>query len=348
MKRTAAMPPPCALCHAPRGRAQIRWLAGVLVAALLATLVLRTFAAAEVLRPPFPNGKFALTNGYVVAFLGGADVASSQSTGHLEALLAEGGAGQNVRFRNFGWEGDTVFAQPRDVGFPPLSTHLERAHATVVFLQFGRTEAMNAPAETGSFIQAYARLLDTCARQTPRLILVTPPPYEKGDGLFPDLRPRNAVLEAYAGAIRQLARSRGLPCLDVFQELGGTSHGEPRLTDNGLQLTARGHAAVAAALVRQLGWGTLVERAGKVSSEGAWANPAMEKLRLAVVEKNRLWFEYWRPQNWAFLGGDRTTQPSSRDHRDPSVRWFPAEMERFVPLIDAQEKVIQRLAGQTP
>jgi hypothetical protein len=105
---------------------------------------------------------------------------------------------------------------------------------------------------------------------------------------------------------------------------------------------------VAAALVRQLGWGTLVERAGKVSSEGAWANPAMEKLRLAVVDKNRLWFEYWRPQNWAFLGGDRTSQPSSRDHRDPSVRWFPAEMERFVPLIDAQEKVVQRLASQTP
>src|SRR5262249_52302992 len=125
-------------------------------------------------------------------------------------------------------------------------------------------------------------------------------------------------------------------------------HDEPRLTDNGLQLTPRGHAAVAVAFTRQLGWGPLAERAGKVSPDGAWANPEMEKLRLAVVEKNRLWFEYWRPQNWAFLGGDRTSQPSSRDPRDPKVRWFPAEMERFVPLIDAQEKVVQRLASQTP
>src|SRR5262249_19051429 len=160
-------------------------------------------------------------------------------------------------------EGDTVFAQPRDVGFPPLSTHLERAHATVVFLQFGRTEAMNALAATGSFVEAYGKLLDTCARQTPRLILVTPPPYEKGDGLFPDLRPRTAALAAYVGAIRQLASPRALPCLDVFQELGGAAHDEPRLTDNGLQLTPRGHAAVAAAFTRQLGWGPLAERAGK-------------------------------------------------------------------------------------
>jgi hypothetical protein len=70
----------------------------------------------------------------------------------------------------------------------------------------------------------------------------------------------------------------------------------------------------------------------------------MEALRLAVVEKNRLWFDYWRPMNWAFLGGDRTFVPSSHDHNDPSVRWFPAEMEKFVPLIERAEARVQELA----
>ena len=69
-----------------------------------------------------------------------------------------------------------------------------------------------------------------------------------------------------------------------------------------------------------------------------------------IVAKNRLWFDYWRVQNWAFLAGDRTNQPSSRDHLDPSKRWFPAEREEFLPLIEAKEKEIdalaQKLAGK--
>ncbi|HMO66627.1 MAG TPA: hypothetical protein PKE47_15630, partial [Verrucomicrobiota bacterium] len=68
--------------------------------------------------------------------------------------------------------------------------------------------------------------------------------------------------------------------------------------------------------------------------------------RQAVIAKNRLWHGYWRPANWAFLWGDRTEQPSSRDHRDRSVRWFPAEMEEFVPLIREAEARIESLAAQ--
>jgi len=65
-----------------------------------------------------------------------------------------------------------------------------------------------------------------------------------------------------------------------------------------------------------------------------------------IIAKNRLWFDYWRPQNWAFLAGDRTAQPSSRDHLDPSKRWFPPEREAFLPLIEAKEKEIDALAAQ--
>src|SRR5436190_16397487 len=74
----------------------------------------------------------------VVAFVGGSDVAAAQFTGHLETLLTVKFPG--TRFRNFGWEGDTVFAQRRDVGFPPILEHLKRAGVTVVYLEFGRAE----------------------------------------------------------------------------------------------------------------------------------------------------------------------------------------------------------------
>src|SRR5690348_3079546 len=61
--------------------------------------------------------------GDVVAFIGGENVAAQKESGHLEALLCISFPG--VTFRNLGWEGDTVFAQPRDVGFPELPTSLK-------------------------------------------------------------------------------------------------------------------------------------------------------------------------------------------------------------------------------
>ena len=284
---------------------------------------------------------FALRTNDVVAFVGGSDVAAAQFTGHLEALLAVKFPG--ARFRNFGWEGDTVFARPREIGFPPLAEHLKRAGATVVFLQFGRTEVLGSKHSAHSFTAAYEKLLDECAKQTPRLVLVTPPPFERAGEPLPDLSAFNTNLTAQAEAIRALAAKRGLSLVDLAYEFRDTGDHLPRFTDNGLQLSPRGHALVAAACARQLGFGELVARAGEISSTGGWANPQFEQLRAVVVEKNRLWFDYWRPQNWAFLGGDRTSQPSSRDHRDPKIRWFPDEMEKFVPLIEANEKEIARL-----
>ena len=72
----------------------------------------------------------------------------------------------------------------------------------------------------------------------------------------------------------------------------------------------------------------------------------LEPLRQIITAKNRLWFDYWRVQNWAFLAGDRTEQPSSRDHLDRTKRWFPAERERFLPLIEKKEQEIWALAAK--
>ena len=82
------------------------------------------------------------------------------------------------------------------------------------------------------------------------------------------------------------------------------------------------------------------------TADGQWQNAKLEQLRQAVIAKNRLWFNYWRPQNWAFLGGDRIEQPSSHDHRDPKIRWFPQEMEKYPKLIAEKEKQIESLASE--
>ncbi len=281
------------------------------------------------------TGESAFQTNDVVAFLGSADVVAAQHSGHLESLLATGCRGTGVRFRNFGWEGDTVFEQPRDFGFPSLISRLQKAGATVLVVQFGRGEALNGNGP--GFEAAYRTFLDSLAKQWPRLILVTPVPFENGGGLLPDLSKRNSDVAANAAAIRKVATERRLIFVDVFREL---SSGE-RLTSDGLQLTPRAQGIVASAFAAQLGFAEVAKKAGGVDGAGKWKNAAFEQVRQEVIAKNRLWFDYSRPQNWAFLGGDRITQPSSHDHRDPKVRWFPGEMEKFVPLITAAEARIE-------
>ncbi|HEY0551629.1 MAG TPA: GDSL-type esterase/lipase family protein [Verrucomicrobiae bacterium] len=291
-----------------------------------------------------PLRAFNLRTNDVVGFVGGSDVAAAQFTAHLETLLAVKFPG--ARFRNFGWEGDTVFAQPRDVGFPPLTNHLERAGVTVLFLEFGRAEALNATKTAPEFLEAYEKLLRQFPQDSSRIILVTPPPFEDAGKPLPDLSKRNKELAEYAKVVRALGQRRGLPVVELFSEFGGSAPAAPRLTENGLQFTPRGQALLATGFVRQLGFGDLAAAAGTIDEQGVWSNAQFEKLRQLVMEKNKLWFNYWRPQNWAFLGGDRTTQPSSRDHRDPKVRWFPAEMEKFLPLIRAKEVQMEQVAAQ--
>jgi hypothetical protein len=100
-------------------------------------------------------------------------------------------------------------------------------------------------------------------------------------------------------------------------------------------------------LARRRGWAyldaTTRPLAAAASASLGFANraPASPALASLVRRKNMLWFHYWRPQNWAFLHGDRTEQQSSRDHRDPSIRWFPEEMKQWLPLVAAQEQAIR-------
>lgn len=276
-----------------------------------------------------------LKAGDVVAFVGGGDVAARQQQGYLETLLTI--EFRDVRFRNFGWEGDTVFAQPRDYNFPPLTEHLRKHGATVIVVQYGRMEVFE---ENGveQFRAAYERMLDDFARVTPRLVLVTPIPFERGSEPLPDASQKNNDLAQIAKTIRQVGDKRKLPVIDVFSAL---VEANTRMTDDGLNLTADGHFIAARVFAKEWGIGASTlkhaESLEKATSEG---------LRRLIVEKNKLWFHYWRPQNWAFLGGDRISQPSSRDHIDPQVRWFPAEIEKFEGLIAAMEKEIKVAAGE--
>jgi hypothetical protein len=287
---------------------------------------------------------WTLRQGDLVVFTGGEDMVATQENGYMEMLLQLSCAAEHIRYRNMAWEGDTVYEQRRDLNFASWSNQLQRVGATIVVAQFGQSESLQGKEKVSQFIRAYEKLLDTFEAQRRRVVVLSPTPFEKTDSF--DLTTRNDDLKIYVEAIRDLAKQRAYPFVDLFRPLRKSAGGEPHLTRDGLHLTARGHWLAAQETGRQLGWSAPEIRLTMDASSGTISPPKFERMRQAIREKNQLWFDYWRPMNWAFLHGDRIEQPSSHDHRNPKVRWFPQEMEQFLPLIEAKEREVMQQADR--
>jgi GDSL-like Lipase/Acylhydrolase family len=274
----------------------------------------------------------------VVGWLGGAPTSIRASEGRMETLLTAAAPELGAKIRTLAWEGDTVFQQARPVNFPSPADELRKAGATVTVLEFGQAEAL-AGASAGEFGEAYGKLLDRVAAVTPRVVLILPPPFEKQAAPRPDPSAQNARLEEFTRVIREFGRRPGVAVIDLYTPMNLV---EARTTD-GWHSSPLGDAAAARIMAGAFG-GSAIATAPALGADGGFKSPDLEALRREVAAKNALWVRYARPMNWAFLGGDRTEQPSSRDHDNPKHRWFPEEMEQYPALIADAERRAEDLA----
>ena len=267
----------------------------------------------------------------VVGLVGGGAWVAEQREGFIEAALRAARPDLKLRFRNFAWEGDTVSQQPRDLNYPDPFTQLGSHGVTITFVQFGQNESWAGDAGVAEFRTHYLRLLENLNRVTPRLILVTPTRFEAKPPPGPNLAARNADLARYAAVIREIATQQQFPLVDLFAL---TPDPGAVWTTDGRQLSPAGHQSVAAAFV------------ANVAPHPGQTPPASPTaaFRAAVVAKNQLWVHHVRPTNWAFLAGDRTEQPSSHDHRDRSILWFPGEITQFGVQVQEADRQIDSLA----
>jgi hypothetical protein len=296
----------------------------ILVGALLWSLRTPMAAHAQGAGP-----SHALRTNDVIALLGGGGAEAQARGAHWETLLMATHPGHRLRVLNFAREGDTVFSQLRDVNYPPPLRQVADAKATLCVLDFGQGEAYGGIDRLEAFSERLDQWVVDLQALGVRAVLATPAPV---------VRPGAPPVEAYAEGIRRIARRRNLPLVDVFE----AASGRRGLSEDGRRLTDAGHARIAGTALRP--W--LGNRAlPGVDADGRFQDPSWEALRQALVERNALWKGYTRPTNWAFLAGDRTEQPSSRDHRDLKIRWFPAEMEQFVPLLQAADRKADALAA---
>lgn len=275
----------------------------------------------------------------VIAFIGGANMVALAQSGHLETLLTLQHPHHKLRFRSLAWEGDTVFAQPRDVNYPDLVTQLKQVGATVAFVQFGQMESLAGEAGLTNFVTAYEALLAKLWSATQHMILLTPHPVLSKQLDRPwDNNARHQDLIRYSREIHLLAKRSGAQSTMGFEALTAVaSLASEGFSEDGHLLDSQGLQSYSEFTVIHLLDGRLDVKIESDSYRG---------LRSAITEKNRLWFDYARPSNWAFLAGDRTEQAFSRDYRDRNIRAFAQEMQQFLPLIADAEKRIDELAAK--
>lgn len=266
----------------------------------------------------------------VVALVGGEDMVAAWDLGYLEYFVLRQKPDLQVQFRSLTKEGDTAFQQVRDFNYPALEKQLADLGATVVVVQIGQMESLRGSDQVAEFERATEALVTRLGDgRKRRVILVGPTPVAAGT---PAAR-RFSAVDLYREAVIRVAQRQELSCL-VPGERRPFPAAEFR---DGVHLNERGHLAFAGQLADGL-VGTAPRRQP--------STPAEQRLLETIQSKNRRWFNYVRPENWAFLDGDRTVQPASRDHRDPEKRWFPEEMKEWVPLVAEREREAWTLARQ--
>ncbi len=278
--------------------------------------------------PKFSKG-FAMKKDEVVAFIGGGGMVKQVESGALESFLTHAAGDRAVFFRDLSWQADTVYQRQRPRNFGTQLEALDRVRASSVVAAFGQMEAMDGKARLPDFIAAYEAMLDEdVVPRTEKIVLVTPFPFvrQPDQPHIPYLIPHNEAIESYAAAIVKLAERRGWVAVDMSQ------FNADGLTVDGFQLTPEGQSQ----------WAKEVTR--KLLGDPAAVLPAnWDAVHRQIHKKNTLWRRHWRPTNWAFVYGNRQTQPSSKDHRPDKPRWFPLELEAILPLIEEVEGEIFNL-----
>ncbi|MFT7034751.1 MAG: putative heme-binding domain-containing protein [Cyclobacteriaceae bacterium] len=286
--------------------------------------------------PPFANGNFDIEQGEVIAFLGQTNMVREQYHAQLETRLVVHEPKKKIYGRNISWEGDTVYEQWRDLNFGSWESQLEWINASMVIAQYGQTESFDGIEKIPQFIKAYQSLLDQFATKTKRIVLVSPMPFEPPSNPNQrDLTTLNKSVSSYSKAIEDLAIRRGLVFVDLFNALKNTNQSK-RLTDNGMHLNEWGQEVVGSTIANIL-----------LSQEIPTDNNFIV-LKKEIVEKNRIWFDEWRPMNWSFSYGDRTAQQFGRAGAQDELP-LADELKNFIPIMKQMDGRIHDLAlHQTP
>jgi len=265
-----------------------------------------------------------------IALVGDTFIEREPEYGWFETVLYSRFADRHFTVRNLGWSADTPMGESRasfdfsdpNKGFERLMTNISDVKPTVVFLGYGMASSFDGEAGLPKFKSDLEHLMQAIqdnSTNAVRFVLLSPIHHFKLPAPLPDPTAHNRQLSAYTKAIREIAEKRGVPFVDLF----GWSPSAPtrEITDNGIHLTSTGYQRVSSEIARQL---KFPSAAFKV------IRPYEDRLRELVVQKNKLYFDRWRPQNETYLLGFRKHEQGQN----------AKEIPLFDPLVQDEERRI--------
>lgn len=204
---------------------------------------------------------FELKDGDMVAIIGDAFAEREQAWSYLETRLIARWPDRNIRFRNLGWSGDTVFGDARAMfdgppqGLERLLKAVDDVKPTVIFVCYGMSESFEGEAGLPEFRAGLTRLLDKLQKPGVRIVLVSPIKHEMLPPPLPDPAAHNASLRLYVDAIKEIAQQRGHWFVNLFDSIFEPLAAPPKrpITSNGIHLNGLGYWLAAACTERELG-----------------------------------------------------------------------------------------------
>ncbi|HEV8605260.1 MAG TPA: SGNH/GDSL hydrolase family protein [Tepidisphaeraceae bacterium] len=297
-------------------------------------LMMVLFVAATACGAP----KFELVDGDRVVFIGNTFVERDIQYNYLETLLTVAWPERNVRFRNMGWSGDTVFVPSRagsapNKGFDLLVEYVKDLKPTVLFVAYGMNESFEGEAGLSRFVDGYGKLLDALAPTKARLILISPIAHEDLGRPLPDPEAHNRQLKMYTEAIGGIAEKRGAAFVNLFGPLSGAKENfRGPITENGIHLNSSGYFLATMEILKQLGVKVDPWRL-PINARGEFNDGKTEDLRRGIGQKNVFFFDRYRPQNDMYIFHGRKHEQGRN----------AVEIPQFDKFIEGKETEIAKL-----
>lgn len=266
-----------------------------------------------------------LKKGDHIAIVGSGLADRQQHHGWLESIIHKAYPNLELTVRNLGFAADEVNVHPRSDEVPTTEYFLNMKpgaldtkagnvdvtyhsgadfHANVILLYWGFNESFKGEAGLDDFKKALDEHLKKhlgadYGKGKPQIVLFSPIAHEdlKDPVNFPDGSANNKNLELYTKAMADVAKANKVPFVDLFTAsktmYAQSSH---PLTINGVHLTDEGDKLLAPIQFKGL--------FGKDAP--ATDDPAVAKIREAVLEKNVQWHHRYRTVDQYNIYGQRS------------------------------------------
>ena len=224
-----------------------------------------------------------------------------QHQNFFENLLHTAFPEQELTVRNLCFPGDEPQLRIRSLDFGSPDAHLAHSDASVILFFFGSNESFAGKDGVEDFkldvdkTLTKTKLLDYSGDgKAARIVLVSPIAFEgnRFRKSLPDAVPRNADIELYTAALKELATKHNVGFVDLFSPTrAALAASDKPLTLNGATLNADGYRMLAPILFK-----------GLFEKEPPAAN---EKLAAEIADKNFHWWHRHRAVNGFSIYGKR-------------------------------------------